>query len=120
MKTEEKELVSEFLNGGWQQYSGFHNPYINMIYKNCLGSQIYSTVVAFLSHCLRSLVDNVLQDVINGPLPCEGKSDVEGYYDGPYYEWYRFNKVGVTITESLLHDKKNSIYIYILLSLNHM
>jgi len=31
-------------------------------------------------------------DVINGPLPCEGKSDVEGYYDGPYYEWYRFNE----------------------------
>lgn len=50
-------------------------------------------------------MDNVLQDVISGPLPCEGKSNVEGYYDGPYYEWYRFNKVGVTITESL-HDSK--------------
>ena len=50
-------------------------------------------------------MDNVLQDVINGPLPCEGKSNVEGYYDGPYYEWYRFNKVGVRIIESL-HDFK--------------
>ena len=25
-KTEEKEPVSKFLNGGWQQYSGFHHP----------------------------------------------------------------------------------------------
>lgn len=57
-------------------------------------------------------MDNVLQDVIDGPLPCEGKSDVEGYYDGPYYEWYRFNKVGVTITKSL-HDKKKTIYIVV-------
>jgi hypothetical protein len=22
-----------------------------------------------------------------------GKSDVEGYFEGPYYEWFRFNKV---------------------------
>lgn len=34
-----------------------------------------------------------MQDVIDGPLPCMGKSDVEGYFDGPYYEWFRANKV---------------------------
>lgn len=31
-------------------------------------------------------------DYINGPLPCSGKSDVEGIFEGPYYEWYRFKK----------------------------
>jgi len=31
-------------------------------------------------------------DCIDAPLPCVGKSDVEGVFDGPYYEWFRFNK----------------------------
>ncbi len=34
-----------------------------------------------------------LQDTLDGPFPCLGKSDVEGYFEGPYYEWFRFNKV---------------------------
>jgi hypothetical protein len=33
-----------------------------------------------------------LQDTLDGPFPCLGKSDVEGYFEGPYYEWFRFNK----------------------------
>jgi hypothetical protein len=36
-----------------------------------------------------------MQDAINGPLPAVGKSDVEGYFDGPYYEWYRYNEVRI-------------------------
>jgi hypothetical protein len=31
-------------------------------------------------------------DCIDAPLPCVGTSDVEGIFDGPYYEWFRFNK----------------------------
>ncbi|KAI9106603.1 hypothetical protein K1719_022131 [Acacia pycnantha] len=28
----------------------------------------------------------------DAPFPCQGKSDVEGIFDPPYYEWFRFNK----------------------------
>ncbi|PKI73555.1 hypothetical protein CRG98_006136 [Punica granatum] len=34
-------------------------------------------------------VDLVFPD---GPFPAEGKSDVEGIFDPPYYEWFQFNK----------------------------
>lgn len=30
-------------------------------------------------------------DCPEAPLPCVGKSEVEGRFDGPYYEWFRFN-----------------------------
>ncbi|KAI3833500.1 hypothetical protein MKW98_024499 [Papaver atlanticum] len=29
---------------------------------------------------------------VDAPFPCTGKSDVEGFYDPPYYEWYQFDK----------------------------
>jgi hypothetical protein len=29
----------------------------------------------------------------DGPFPSQGKSDVEGIFDPPYYEWFQFNKV---------------------------
>ncbi|XP_028757327.1 esterase AGAP003155-like isoform X1 [Neltuma alba] len=28
----------------------------------------------------------------DAPFPCQGKSDVEGIFDPPYYEWFQFNK----------------------------
>lgn len=28
----------------------------------------------------------------DGPFPAEGKSEVEGLFDPPYYEWFQFNK----------------------------
>ncbi|KAL3638676.1 hypothetical protein CASFOL_016583 [Castilleja foliolosa] len=28
----------------------------------------------------------------NAPFPCQGKSEVEGIFDPPYYEWFQFNK----------------------------
>lgn len=37
------------------------------------------------------------QDCIDAPLPCVGTSDVEGIFDGPYYEWFRFNKVHIIL-----------------------
>ncbi|XP_038716311.1 dihydrofolate reductase-like isoform X2 [Tripterygium wilfordii] len=40
--------------------------------------------------------DSVLEkiDLVfpNGPFPAQGKSDVEGIFDPPYYEWFQFNK----------------------------
>lgn len=35
-------------------------------------------------------IDLVFPD---GPYPAQGKSDVEGIFDPPYYEWFQFNKV---------------------------
>ncbi|KAI8536366.1 hypothetical protein RHMOL_Rhmol10G0251400 [Rhododendron molle] len=29
---------------------------------------------------------------IDGPYPGQGKSDVEGFYDPPYYEWFQFSE----------------------------
>ncbi|KAJ4701413.1 Serine hydrolase FSH [Melia azedarach] len=34
-------------------------------------------------------IDLVFPD---GPYPAQGKSDVEGIFDPPYYEWFQFNK----------------------------
>ncbi|XP_030454457.1 dihydrofolate reductase [Syzygium oleosum] len=40
--------------------------------------------------------DSVLRDVDlvfpDGPFPAQGKSDVEGIFDPPYFEWFQFNK----------------------------
>lgn len=30
---------------------------------------------------------------VDAPFPSQGKSDVDGIFDPPYYEWYQFNKV---------------------------
>ncbi|KAL6573119.1 hypothetical protein OROHE_002595 [Orobanche hederae] len=29
---------------------------------------------------------------VDAPFPCSGKSEVEGIFDPPYYEWFQFNK----------------------------
>uniref|UniRef100_A0A5B7BP23 Serine hydrolase domain-containing protein n=1 Tax=Davidia involucrata TaxID=16924 RepID=A0A5B7BP23_DAVIN len=40
--------------------------------------------------------DSVLQKIdlvfLDAPFPAQGKSDVEGIFDPPYYEWFQFNK----------------------------
>ncbi|VVA16246.1 PREDICTED: esterase [Prunus dulcis] len=40
--------------------------------------------------------ESVLQKLdlvyLDGPFPALGKSDVEGIFDPPYYEWFQFNK----------------------------
>lgn len=30
---------------------------------------------------------------LDAPFPAQGKSDVEGIYDPPYYEWFQANEV---------------------------
>jgi hypothetical protein len=45
-----------------------------------------------LSKWSPSILDLIDLDTLDGPFPCLGKSDVEGYFEGPYYEWFRFNK----------------------------
>ena len=44
--------------------------------------------------------ESVLQKIdlvfLDAPFPCLGKSDVEGIFDPPYYEWFQFNKVSLS------------------------
>lgn len=34
---------------------------------------------------------------LDGPTPALGKSDVEGIFDGPYFEWFQVSKVYMMI-----------------------
>ncbi|CAH9105154.1 unnamed protein product [Cuscuta epithymum] len=45
---------------------------------------------------------------VNAAFPCRGKSDVEGIFDPPFYEWYHTNK---EMTEP--HEKVNECITYI-------
>ncbi|KAM7520823.1 hypothetical protein LguiB_019785 [Lonicera macranthoides] len=40
----------------------------------------------------KSLLDKMDLVYVDAPFPCQGKSDVEGIFDPPYYEWFQFNK----------------------------
>ncbi|TKY56304.1 Serine hydrolase FSH [Spatholobus suberectus] len=40
----------------------------------------------------QSVLDNLDLVFVDAPFPCQGKSDVEGIFDPPYYEWFQFNK----------------------------
>ncbi|KAK7301141.1 hypothetical protein RJT34_12002 [Clitoria ternatea] len=40
----------------------------------------------------KSVLDNLDLVFVDAPFPCQGKSDVEGFFDPPYYEWFQFNK----------------------------
>lgn len=35
---------------------------------------------------------------VDAPIPSQGKSDVEGIFDPPYYEWFQFNQEFTTYT----------------------
>ncbi|KAG7546339.1 Serine hydrolase FSH [Arabidopsis suecica] len=40
----------------------------------------------------KSVIDRLDLVFLDAPFPCQGKSDVEGIFDPPYYEWFQFNK----------------------------
>ncbi|XP_027332465.1 esterase AGAP003155-like [Abrus precatorius] len=40
----------------------------------------------------QSVLKNFDLVFVDAPFPCQGKSDVEGIFDPPYYEWFQFNK----------------------------
>jgi hypothetical protein len=41
----------------------------------------------------QNVLDKLDLVFVDAPFPCNGKSDVEGIFDPPYYEWFQFNKV---------------------------
>lgn len=77
-----------------------------------LGLHGFRTNGAILRHQLSkwgpSLNDLFEVDCLDAPLPCSGKSEVESLFEGPYYEWYRFNK---DYTEFYHVDEKLFSYI---------
>ncbi|XP_042504666.1 esterase OVCA2-like [Macadamia integrifolia] len=40
----------------------------------------------------KSVMEKMDLVFLDGPFPAEGKSDVEGIFDPPYYEWFQFDK----------------------------
>ncbi|KAF7829300.1 esterase AGAP003155 [Senna tora] len=56
----------------------------------------FRTNAKILHKLTRRLPETVLQKLdlvfLDGPFPAEGKSDVEGIYDPPYYEWFQANQ----------------------------
>ncbi|KAF6157967.1 hypothetical protein GIB67_015283 [Kingdonia uniflora] len=40
----------------------------------------------------QSVLDKLDLVFVDAPFPAEGKSDVEGIFDPPYYEWFQFDK----------------------------
>ncbi|MED6196594.1 hypothetical protein PIB30_048930 [Stylosanthes scabra] len=40
----------------------------------------------------QSVIEKLDLVFLDAPFPCQGKSDVEGIFDPPYYEWFQFNK----------------------------
>lgn len=61
----------------------------------------------------KSVIDRLDLVFLDAPFPCQGKSDVEGIFDPPYYEWFQFNKVSfVFLLVSLFTMKKIRVNFY--------
>ncbi|CAL0327354.1 unnamed protein product [Lupinus luteus] len=43
----------------------------------------------------QSVLDELDLVYVDAPFPCAGKSEVEGIFDPPYYEWFQYNKLCV-------------------------
>lgn len=57
----------------------------------------FRTSGEILKKLIGRLPESVLEkldfDFLDAPFPAGGKSDVEGIYDPPYYEWWQANEV---------------------------
>ncbi|KAI4314401.1 hypothetical protein L6164_027314 [Bauhinia variegata] len=56
----------------------------------------FRTSAAILEKLIARLSETVLEKLdlvfLDGPFPAQGKSDVEGIFDPPYYEWFQAKK----------------------------
>lgn len=53
----------------------------------------------------QSVIDRLDLVFLDAPFPCQGKSDVEGIFDPPYYEWFQFNKVSFFFFLTCLYSR---------------
>lgn len=62
-----------------------------------LGLHGFRTSALIFKNLIARWPDTVLQKLdiqfLDGPFPAQGKSEVEGFFDPPYYEWYQANQV---------------------------
>uniref|UniRef100_A0A7C8ZS34 Serine hydrolase domain-containing protein n=1 Tax=Opuntia streptacantha TaxID=393608 RepID=A0A7C8ZS34_OPUST len=65
----------------------------------------FRTSAQILKKQIQKWPDSVRQKLdlvfVDAPFPAQGKSDVEGIFDPPYYEWFQFNKVSLSLCLSL-------------------
>lgn len=62
-----------------------------------LGLHGFRTSALIFKNLIARWPDTVLKKLdiqfLDGPFPAQGKSEVEGFFDPPYYEWYQANQV---------------------------
>jgi len=58
----------------------------------------------------KSVIDRLDLVFLDAPFPCQGKSDAEGIFDPPYYEWFQFNKVLCFSSLSSLYSFDSYVY----------
>ncbi|MCO5587539.1 hypothetical protein L7F22_041489 [Adiantum nelumboides] len=64
----------------------------------------FRTSAAFLQQQLfnkwdKSLLQNLLDmNFLDAPFPCKGKSDIEGIFPPPFYEWFQYNIIFTEFT----------------------
>lgn len=51
----------------------------------------------------QNVLDKLDLVFVDAPFPCNGKSDVEGIFDPPYYEWFQFNEVIIIFYFSIFY-----------------
>ncbi|KNA20934.1 hypothetical protein SOVF_047990 [Spinacia oleracea] len=78
------------------EYEEIRKPRFLCLHGFRTSGEIMKTQVNKWPESVRSKLDLVYPD---GPFPARGKSDVEGIFDPPYYEWFQFNKEFTTYTK---------------------
>lgn len=53
----------------------------------------------------KAVIDRLDLVFLDAPFPCQGKSDVDGVFDPPYYEWFQFNEVQSLLSLWFIHDE---------------
>ena len=57
----------------------------------------------------KAVIDRLDLVFLDAPFPCQGKSDVDGIFDPPYYEWFQFNEVqSLLFSFVYIHDEASS------------
>lgn len=68
----------------------------------------FRTSASILQKLILRWPEDVLEKLdlvfLDAPFPARGKSDVEGIFDPPYYEWFQGNEVCVSIFPFSLTD----------------
>lgn len=80
----------------------------------------FRTSGAILKKQVGKWPDSVLEqldlDFLDAPFPAEGKSDIEGIFDPPYFEWFQFSPVRL-LNPNFFRKSQTLVYFVCLFSL---